>query len=279
MDKIKKIYVDSRYKTSDSVSNSDFKFELKEQIDVPDNTVCYIDDISIPHSWYTVENYNNKLYIDHTNSDFTLKSAVLTIPEGNYTATNLASKLQSVLQATFPNENYTCVYNTARGTITITSIMSFRIFTDEQVVQLTNSIGVQFPGWVDHNDLPTTVDINNLMSMNEILRNSESKSPEETFETGFIDLLNVHNIYMHCPNIGHYNCIGVRGENSIIKKIPVSSSFGYLILDSVVAPHDKIDVSRQSIKTMHFTLKNVHGNIINLHGAHISFSLIFQTIE
>ena len=84
---------------------------------------------------------------------------------------------------------------------------------------------------------------------------------------------------MHCPNIGHYNCIGVRGENSIIKKIPVSSSFGYLILDSVVAPHDKIDVSRQSIKTMHFTLKNVHGNVINLHGAHISFSLVFQTIE
>ena len=279
MDKIKKIYVDSRYKTSDSLSNSDFKFELKEQIDVPDNTVCYIDDISIPHSWYTVENYNNKLYIDHTNSDFTLKSAVLTIPEGNYTVTNLASTLQSVLRATFPNENYTCVYNTARGTITITSIMSFRIFTDEQVVQLTNSIGVQFPGWVDHNDLPTTVDINNLMSMNEILRNSESKSPEETFETGFIDLLNVHNIYMHCPNIGHYNCIGVRGENSIIKKIPVSSSFGYLILDSVVAPHDKIDVSRQSIKTMHFTLKNVHGNIINLHGAHVSWSLIFQTME
>lgn len=279
MDKIKKIYVDSRYKTSDSVSNSDFKFELKEQIDVPDNTVCYIDDISIPHSWYTVENYNNKLYIENTNSDFTLTAAVLTIPEGNYTATNLASTLQSVLRATFPNENYTCVYNTARGTITITSIMSFRIYTDEQVVQLTNSIGVQFPGWVDQNNQPITVDINNLMSMNEILRNSENKPAEETFETGFIDLLNVHNIYIHCPNIGHYSCIGVRGENSIVKKVPVSSSFGYLILDSVVAPHDKIDVSRQTLKTMHFTLKNVHGNTINLHGAHCSLSLILQTIE
>ena len=279
MDKIKKIYVDSRYKTSDSVSNSDFKFELKEQIDVPDNTVCYIDDISIPHSWYTVENYNNKLYIENTHSDFTLTAAVLTIPEGNYTATNLASTLQSVLQTTFPNENYTCIYNTARGTITITAIRSFRIYTDNQVVQLTNSIGVQFPGWVDQNNQPTTVDVNNLMSMNEILRNSESKSPENTFETGFIDLLNVHNIYIHCPNIGHYNCIGVRGENSIVKKVPVSSSFGYLILDSVVAPHDKIDVSRQTLKTMHFTLKNVHGNTINLHGANISLSLILQTME
>ena len=279
MDKIKKIYVDSRYKTSDSVSNSDFKFELKEQIDVPDNTVCYIDDISIPHSWYTVENYNNKLYIENTHSDFTLTAAVLTIPEGNYTATNLASTLQSVLQTTFPNENYTCIYNTARGTITITAIRSFRIYTDNQVVQLTNSIGVQFPGWVDQNNQPTTVDVNNLMSMNEILRNSESKSPENTFETGFIDLLNVHNIYIHCPNIGHYNCIGVRGENSIVKKVPVSSSFGYLILDSVVAPHDKIDVSRQTLKTMHFTLKNVHGNTINLHGANCSLSIILQTME
>ena len=63
MDKIKKVYVDSRYKTSDSVSNSDFKVELKEALDLPENTVCYIDDISIPHSWYTIEDYNNTLYI------------------------------------------------------------------------------------------------------------------------------------------------------------------------------------------------------------------------
>ena len=29
MDKVKKVYIDSRYKTNDSVSNSDFKFEIK----------------------------------------------------------------------------------------------------------------------------------------------------------------------------------------------------------------------------------------------------------
>ena len=114
--------------------------------------------------------------------------------------------------------------------------------------------------------------------MNEIIRLSFPIESDPTFETGFIDLLNVHNIYIHCSNIGNYSCIGVRGDNPITK-VPVSSSFGYLILDSVVAPHDKIDVSRQSIKSLHFTLKNVHGNVINLHGAHISLSLIFQTID
>ena len=71
-----------------------------------------------------------------------------------------------------------------------------------------------------------------------------------------------------------YNTIGVRGESSIIKKVTVSNSFGYLILDSVVAPHEKLDVSRQSLKTMHFSLKNVHGNVINLHDSHVSLSLI-----
>ena len=68
-----------------------------------------------------------------------------------------------------------------------------------------------------------------------------------------IDLLYVHNVYTHCPNLGHFNSIGVRGENTIIKKVPVSSSFGYSIIDSVVAPHGKIDVSRQLTKTVQFS--------------------------
>ena len=119
MDKIKKVYIDSRYKTNDSVSNSDFKFELKETLDLPDNTVCYIDDICIPHTWYSIEDYNNKLYIENTYPDFSLSASVLTLPEGNYNATNLAATLQSTLQHSFPNENYSCVYNTTRGSITI----------------------------------------------------------------------------------------------------------------------------------------------------------------
>ena len=218
MDRIKKVYIDSRYKTSDSISNSDFKSEIKEALDLPENTVCYIDDINIHHSWYTIGNYNNKLYIDNTHEDLSLSASVLSVPAGNYNASNLASTLQSVLQAAYPNENYTCVYNTARGSITISSIRSFRIYTDDQAIEMTNSIGVQFPGWVDHNNQLITIDINNLMSMNEILRHSEPISPETTFESGFIDLLNVHNVYIHCPNLGQYSTIGVRGESTIIKQ-------------------------------------------------------------
>ena len=103
--------------------------------------------------------------------------------------------------------------------------------------------------------------------------------PDTCFGTGSIDLLNVHNIYIHSCNLGHYSSIGVRGENTIIKQVSVSSGVGYLIMGSVVAPHDKIDVGRQLIKTMGFSFRNVHGNVIDLHGAHVSFSLIFVTMD
>ena len=58
----------------------------------------------------------------------------------------------------------------------------------------------------------------NLRSLNEVLRNSVLLPAESFYEGGFIDLLNVHNIYTHSPNPGHYNSIGVRGENTIVKK-------------------------------------------------------------
>ena len=88
---------------------------------------------------------------------------------------------------------------------------------------------------VDRNDNETSIGVNNLYSINGLLKNYEYEPGLGTiYESGFIDLLNVHSIYIHCPNLGHYDTVGVRGESSIIKRVSVSSSFGYLVLDSVV---------------------------------------------
>ena len=121
--------------------------------------------------------------------------------------------------------------------------------------------------------------VSNLQSINEVFRNSVQYPSGTSYESGFIDLLNVHNIYIHSPNIGNYNSIGVRGEDTIIKKVSVSSSFGYLIIDSFVSQHDNLDLSRQLIKTMETSFRNVHGDIIDFHGAHVSLSLVFVTTE
>ena len=60
---IKKVYVDARFKTPDSKSDSDFFIELPRSLNVPNDCICYITDVVIPVSWSTVDARNNKLYL------------------------------------------------------------------------------------------------------------------------------------------------------------------------------------------------------------------------
>ena len=64
--------------------------------------------------------------------------------------------------------------------------------------------------WVDSNSNETSIGVNNLCSINGNLRNYEhDPNFGTTYEPGFIGLLNVHSICIHCPNLGHYNTAGV----------------------------------------------------------------------
>ena len=45
---IKKVYVNSRYKTKDSVSDTNFKFELPYVLTMPRNGIFYITHVCIP---------------------------------------------------------------------------------------------------------------------------------------------------------------------------------------------------------------------------------------
>ena len=296
MDKVKKVYVDSRFRTNDSDSNSDFTFELTEALDLADNAVCYVGDISIPHTWRTIESYNNKFYIilrttvANTGGSATYNwfPYVITIPEGNYDGYRLATGMQDLLNSIQLNFTFDVKYNTATGSIKIEETTegsgnAFDVPSDFGITQWDTATNNQYP-WRNIDETIVYPSFTNLQSINGVLRNTEMVAVNlaymyNTYQSGFIDLLNIHNIYIHCPNLGHFNSIGVRGENTIIKKVPVSSSFGYLIIDTVVSPHDKMDVSRQNVKTIHITLKDVSGNVINLHGANCSLSLIFVTTE
>ena len=290
------IYIDSRCKNNDSESNSDFKFELKEPLDLPDNTVCYVDDICIPHTWSTIESHNNKFYWilrtgvinEDTTRTYNWLPYVLILADGNYNGYNLASGIQDLVNADEINFTFEVVYNTATGSIKIEETFegsgnSFDVPSDFGITHWGVETNGVYP-WRNTDETIIYPDINNLQSINGILRNTEFNPVRlsymyRTYESNFLDLFNIHNSYMHCPNLGRFSSIGVRGENSIIKEIPVSSGFGYLIIGSVVSPHYKMDVGRQSIKTIQITLKDVSGNVINLHGANCSFSLVFVTSE
>ena len=161
----------------------------------------------------------------------------------------MAAAIQELLYGFATTFDFEVVYQPARGSITIEPKSEgmdehnkFYIPSDFGIITWMNSTDNDYPR-TDRQGFVTSVDNNNPKSINGVLRNPNAITVNleseyyRSYESGFIDLLNVHNVYLHCPNLGHFNSIGVRGENTIIKiKIPVSSSFGYLIIDSVVAP-------------------------------------------
>ena len=213
---------------------------------------------------------------------------MITIPEVNYDGYRLASGMQDLLNSIEINFAFEVKYNTATGSIKIEETTegsgnAFEVPSDFGVVYWEIGTNNQYP-WRNIEETIAYPDVNSLQSITGVLRNTEMVPGlaymYKTYQSGFLDLPNIHNIYIHCPNLCHFNSIGVRGGSTIIKKVPVSSSFGYLILDSVVSPHGQMDVSRQTVKTIHTTLKDVSGNVINLHGANCSFlPLVFVTTE
>ena len=226
-----------------------------------------------------------------TTEEYNYNPYVFTLPEGNYTGPQLAAAIQELLNGFAVAFNFEVVYQPARGSIAIEATSEgmdehneLYIPSDFGIIPWMRSTDSDYP-WRERQGFVTTIDNNNLQSVNGVLRspNAITGNLESGFHrsygSGFIDLLNVHNVYLHCQSVGHFNSIGVRGENTIIKQTTVSSSFGYLVIDLAVAPHDKIDVSRHLVKTIQFSLRDVYGTVINLHGAAISFSLVFVTID
>ena len=131
---IKKIYIDSRFRSNDSASHTDFKIDLPTSIYLPDNTGLFITDICIPMSWYTIDaSRNNKLYfaVKVNATDEVLLQG--TIAPGNYNIASLAEAISTALN----NSG-----NTSIGTFTVTthinqnkiditnSTRMFRILTD-----------------------------------------------------------------------------------------------------------------------------------------------------
>ena len=272
--KLKKIYVDTRYRTSDSISTSNFKIELPYTVEMPNNSVFYITDICIEHSWLTVETgINDSLYfyaIDPVSG--LTKNTIVVLPSANYTGSTLATAIQTSLnnQLATGLPYFTAAYNANANIITITcTVLSFRLLTDPELSTYLNNT------WIG-----TAYDKTNPRSANDLLRNYAGVSTlSATFTSGFLDLQPIRNIFISSPNLGSFNTLGSRGEANTICKVPVNADFGYLVIANIIAPHDFLNCSKQTLRTIEFHLKDVKGNYLPLHGGHCSFSIVFSSIN
>ena len=281
----RKIYIDTKYKTKDSVSNSNFKIELPETVLLPEKCKAYLDEICIPHSFYTIETgITDKLYIhaSTTGANPPLDYWIITIPSKTYTGADLAAELANGINLALGGGSYVgtlaASYNSSTQGITIgtaSSTIIFRVLTE-------NDIATKLQGtW---NTLQSPYDENDPADLNgEILKLTEGSSPYYNvacfFKSHFVNLNSIRKLYITSSNLGNYNSIGANSERTIIKKVPVDVDFNYMIHNNQITGLDYIDVSKQTLKTINFRIVTVDGKTVPLHGAHVSFSIIFDLAD
>jgi hypothetical protein len=258
---IKKIYIDSRFKTQDSASHSDFYIDLPNTYLMPDDTGFYIDDVCIPHSWFPIEtDVNNWIFFEQN----TLKLEC-SVPQGNYSVKDLNQAIVDAMNETVGTVHYAPYYNFRTNTIGIRladsdSPLEFKIRTDAEIgPTLSNK------------------------SMNTLLKNktpgTHGSGVLSPFVSGYIDMYPLRNIYITSTGLGNFNTICVSGEDRIVKKVPVTAGHGDVIFDQTVTGIDYLDCSHQTLSRIGFQLRNIFGKVINLHDNHVSFSIVFSRVQ
>ena len=277
---VKKIYVDSKYKTADSISDSNFKFQLPQTCYMPDDTKFYISDVCIPHTWNTIENFNSNLYlrIVYTGgaNPGLREDYILDLNQKSYIGTTFATMLKSKIQEKLPSiTTIQCTFDstTNKLSLTINADILFQFLTDKELIQ--DTIGANNFAW--NGD---AYDKNDLKSANNIISNTQNSSIAHDNTHPFNNHLNlqpIRNLYLHSPNLGSFQTLGARGEQTIIKKIPVSSNQGEMIFsDYNPGSADMLDCSKQTLRQIDFRLTNVDGIEVPLNGNHCSFSVVFN---
>ena len=273
--KFKKVYIDSSYKVSGT--SSDFTIDLPETVQLEDNMLCQIHEVSIPHSWYSINSTNNNLYFRHQIIPPGVIAGItyrkITIPEGNYNAVDLAQTIEialNLLVDTVDRPNtYSLPYNNSTNKITFSSNYATAIFvvlTDGEIAPVAGVFS-------------DPVDVNNLNSINRVIGNTTPATDAYTnvvpYTTNFIDLVPFKSLYLHCNEISNYNQLTVAGNSSIVKKINVSVPYLGVINDNELSNVDYIDVSSKILRRLNFRLSNHLNQVINLNGVDISFTLTF----
>ena len=243
--------------TVDSVSDSNFKYELPQSIHLPLGAVFFVTDVCIPNVWRTIEtSVDDKIYISlgYLSSNPALavqgvidhwSDSVGTLPAGYYSEQDFANLFNTVLKSL--DNGFNASYNLIQKTLTITlsdNYTSFRFYTDYEIQQK----GVSDP-----------------QSINEIIQNIKQTSdimlPTSSYMATRIILHPVNSVYVTSPNLGNFDTLA-HFSNNVIKKVPVLSDYGTLICDQFVAPSDFLPCSGQSLKLLEFNFRDGWGKFI-----------------
>ena len=274
---VRRIHISSDFKVPGG-THSDFLIRLSQSVSLPDDTVAFVDNITVENTFYTIQSGNDLLYVAEKLSSAVVLCRTIQLAHGNYNgvsyATELTNKLNIGHTGLLGTNPYSAVYSQQEGVLTVTtnSGYNFTLMNDLQIAAHDGSGGL-------------LVDKGNPRSGNRVIRNTvgdgnANSNPINynfalTLKTGFLALLGVKQIFVH-SNLSDHAVMGCRGLSDIICCIPVSASFSQTIHHNMTSQADAINVSKRSFDTLSFQLRDAFGNILESNEGSFSCSLIFM---
>ena len=267
---IKKIYIDSRHATDDSKDSSNFKIELPDSYKMPSDTVFFITDVCIPHTWLTVEeNINDRIYFMISNSGGPYTYYIATMQAGNYDGPAFRTALNNAIYSV--NQGVSVTFNNNVLIIGVSGMgVGIKVLTDKEIQRINtqmNQTGISWNGGTYNGGFTS--------SCNDNIANHTPLPFDTRYVCNFLNLQYINNVYITSPNLGSFDTISPF-SNNVIRKIPVNANYGYMIFDSGSTTNDFLNCSNLTLKTLEFHIKDSRGNYINLHDSHVTFSVVFN---
>jgi hypothetical protein len=236
--------VDSRDGTG---TTTNFSITINSAINVRELSLL---EAEIPVTWYNVNSSNNKF-------DFNDGVArTVTITPSNYTATTLASALQTGLNASGTGLTFTVTYSTATYKFTVAATGGF--------------------------SMPFATGTNHTTSICLVLgfTATDHGSAASQVSDNAADLIGEPYIYLKCTSITGVN-EGILSSNSndtgVLARIPVNVNFGDVILYTAPKEHPTLIFNGTNITSLSFSLTYRNNSVIDNNGMKISFKLGIYT--
>jgi len=286
----RRIVIDSRYKTDDSVSDTDFSVSLPYAVEIPKGSQLFVDGFSCSHAWPTIQaGINDQVFVQEqvgVAGSHATQDRIVVLTPGTYNGTTLAQELQTQLNAASfiasvggASYQWTC------------SVDDGRILVQHNI---PNSAGRGYLYSKEWSDPPGTY----LRAVHSIPNTQPLASANETL--GFITNPNLSDQYIHSgqslvftfmdlqrnkqlflhANIGESSMQMLSGDTSCIARILVNTQQGDIITHHLSTGLSAVHFSSDEVlQRIHFQLKGYDGQAIHSGGHQMSFELIIQRPE
>ena len=275
----KKIFIDSKYRTEQSRSSSDFSIELNENLETPEGTRMYVTDISIGAVWKSTEvGFYEYIYVMVFNGDTLVKNFRHYLGNKIYFAEQLCFDIVEGM-----NNNTTDLtaggifvysYSSATRTVEIKAKdglpYTIKIPTDTELENYVN--GVWDTGQSNY-------DSRKPVSINNILSNFVPTNPIATWTSLYLNLVPFRYVFTTSNALSDYHYSAPNSySSSIIKKVLCTEQLGGIINDNQ-APHheDFINVGGRNLKRLDFKITDETGTVMNLYDIPVQFALLLAT--